>query len=139
MIIYARVKAAGRRRDVLAPVPFEIADSTGSLRELLTALTEAEVNRYNRTQADPQLIFCLTDEEITAQADSGRVSFGRIFSDRKADPCAAIQNTIACWEDGLIRVFMGDLELTDLDAPITIREHQEFTLLRLAFLAGRMW
>ena len=41
MIIYARVKAAGRRKDVLAPMPFEIADSTGSLRELLTALTEA--------------------------------------------------------------------------------------------------
>ena len=81
----------------------------------------------------------MTAQEIVDQAESGRVGFGRIFSDKKADFEAAAENALQCFEDGLVRVFQNEDELEGLDSPIEIREGDRFTFIRLTFLAGRLW
>lgn len=136
MELYVRVKALGKRRDLLAPTLRTLPDGIGSLRQLLTALTEQEVERYNRKEPDTQLIPFLTGQEIDDRAQTGKVSFGGIYSDQKADPKKAVANTLQCWEDGLVRVFMNDEELTQADAPLVIPQGAVFTFLRLTFLAG---
>lgn len=139
MEIYVRVKAPGKRRDLLAPAPYTIPDGIVSLRQLLTAVVQRETERYNSKETGMQIVPFLTQQELDAQARGGKVSFGRIRSDKKADPHKAIGNALQCWEDGLVRVFMNDEELTQLDAPIVIPDGAVFTFMRLTFLAGSMW
>ena len=139
MDIYVRVKAIGKRKDILAPALYTIPDGICSLRQLLTAVVQKEVDRYNNKEAEAQLIPFLTQQELDDQAKIGKVSFGTIYSDKKAVPGKAVANAIQCWEDGLVRVFMNDEELTDLDAKLVIEEQAIFTFMRLTFLAGSIW
>ena len=138
MQIFVRVKTPGKRKDVLTSVPREIPP-VGSLRELLTVLVRQEVESVNRRDTEAQLTAWLTSEQIDAEAETGKVGFGRLWSDRKADTEKAVANAVQCFEDGLVRVFMGDTELTEPDAPLSVPEGAEFTFIRLTFLAGRMW
>ena len=139
MQVYVRVKALGKRKDVLPPKPYELPEGIGSLRELLTAFVETEVERYNSKEPELPLLSCLTAEEIEAQSETGKVSFGRLWSDKKADKAKAVQTAIQAFADGLVRVLMDDKELTELDDPLSIHEGAVFTFVRLTFLAVRMW
>lgn len=139
MQVYVRVKALGKRKDVVPLKPYELPEGIGSLRELLTAFVEAEVERYNGKDPEAPLLSCLTAEEIAAQSETGKVSFGRLWSDKKADKAKAVKTAIQAFDDGLVRVLMDETELVQLDAPLCIREGTVFTFVRLTFLAGRMW
>lgn len=139
MDIYIRVKALGKRKDDLAPTPYTIPDGICSLRQLLSAVVQKEVAQYNSKETEVQLIPFLTQQELDNQAKIGKVSFGTIFSDKKADPGKAVATAIQCWEDGLVRVFMNEEELTDLDAPLSMEAQSVLTFIRLTFLAGSIW
>lgn len=67
------------------------------------------------------------------------MSFGWLYADNPADREKAVDTAIGCWRDGLVRVFLGDRELTGLDDPLEIQENDTFTFIRLTFLAGRLW
>ena len=139
MQVYVRLKQLVRRRDVLAPIPYEIPDGISSLRQLLTAVAQQEARRYNEKESEAQLIAFLTPEEIDTQASAGKVGFGSVYSQRKADPEAAAKNALRCWEDGLVRVFINDNEVTEADRLLTMEENSVLTFIRLTFLSGRMW
>ena len=55
------------------------------------------------------------------------------------DEATAIQTAIDAVTDGLVRVFKGHAEITDLDAEIEVAEGDVFTFVRLTMLSGRMW
>lgn len=139
MQVSVRVKALGKRRDVLPPQPYTLPEGIGSLRELLTAFVETEVERYNGKDTERPLLAALSAEEILTQAESGKVGFERLWSDRKADTARAVKTAIQAFEDGLVRVLMDETELRELDAPLTVPEGAVFTFVRLTFLSGRMW
>lgn len=139
MLINIRVKTAGKRRDILQPTAYVIPDDITTLRQFLADIVSTEVDRYNQKEMDAQMIPFLTPQHIEDQASVGKVSFGTVFSDKKVNKSKAVDNAIQCWCDGFVRVFMNDTELIELDAPLSIQEGAEFTLIRLIFLAGRMW
>lgn len=139
MKIYVKLKSIGKKRPILENTPMELPDGISTLREILTEVVHNEVQRYNRKETDVQLIPFLTAEEVEAQAETGKVGFGRIWSDKKADPEQAVENAVQCWKDGMVRVFCNETELESLDEPVTIQEGDCFTFIRLTFLAGRMW
>lgn len=153
MKVYIQIKSAGNRSaarraenpftpktpDHLARVPYELPDSVSTLRELIAALVRIEVSRYNEKGADRQLIPFLTGEEIREQAETGRVGFGRIWSEKKAEEAEAVRNACQCAEDGLVRIFQNDTEIAGLDSPVRLREGDCLTFIRLTFLSGRLW
>lgn len=139
MQVYVRIKTAGKRRDVLEPSAYTIPDRITSLRQLLAAIVDSEVDRYNRKETEAQLIPFLTAQQIEDQAVAGKVSFGTTYSDKKADKQRSVDNAIQCWQDGLVRVFVGEAEVTELDGTLSIQENAVLTFIRLTFLAGRMW
>ncbi len=139
MQIFIRIKAAGKKKDVLQLTPYEINDNISTLRELLTDIVITEVNKYNNKKNDTVLTAFISQEQIDDQSLTGKVSFGDVFNDKKVEKNSAINNAIQCFEDGIVRVFMDETELAELDAPLTIEENGVFTFIRLAFLAGRMW
>ena len=139
MQIYINMKTAGSRKPALAKTPYEIPDSVCSVKELLESLVEIEVERYNRKNEDDTLIKYLTETQIEEQASTGKVSFGRIYSDKKADPGKAAENALQCYRDGLVRVFRNEQELEHLEEAVHFEPGDEITLIRLTFLEGRMW
>ena len=165
MRIYLKMKTPGKRRPILDDVPYEIPDDTATLRELLTALVHAEVETYNRkprenpgdealsspdhtgkpgvprlpASSDSGLLSFLSPEALEEQAGTGKVSFGRVYSAKQADLDKAVENALQCVRDGLVRVFWEEQEITGLEEPLSVQSGDHFTLIRLTFLAGRLW
>lgn len=138
MRIYVQVKAVGKRRPVLERVPYEIPDDISTLRDFLTEIVKTEVEQYNGKGTDVQVIPFLTKEEMEGQAETGKVGFGRIYSEKKADPAKAVENALQCYEDGLVRVFQNEEEREKLEESMEIRKGDLFTFVRLTFLTGRL-
>lgn len=139
MKIFVQMKAAGKRKPILSNVPYEVSDSVHTLRDFLTEIVQTEVARYNAKETGEAALPFLTQVEIEAGAEVGKVGFGRIYSDKKADPDKAVANALQCFSDGLVRVFQNEEEREVLDALLQINEGDHFTFIRLAFLAGRLW
>lgn len=139
MKIYINMKTAGSRRPALEKTPYEIPDSVSSVKELLESLVKIEVERYNRKNADDTLVKYLTSARIEEQAVTGKVGFGRVYSEKKADPEKAVENALQCYQDGLVRVFRNEQELEQREETVHFEPGDEITLIRLTFLAGRMW
>lgn len=139
MKLFVNLKMTGKRRAVFDKVPYEINGKVSDLEDLITEFVKIEVDRYNSKKTDVQIISYLTEKEIDEQAGIGKISFGRIYSDKKADEQKAVHNAIQCFKDGLVRIFKNDTELTELDESIDLKEGDCITFIRLTFLAGRLW
>lgn len=139
MQIYITVKRMGKSKPVLARIPYEIGESISTLRDFLKELVRIEVERYLEKGVDRQVIPCLTAEEVEACAETGKVGFGRIYSEKKPDVTKAQENALQCFADGLVRVFQNGTELERLEENVEVKEGDTFTLIRLTFLAGRLW
>ena len=139
MKIYIQKKALGKKQNVLEPIVYDVSEDVASLRELLKELTRIEVERYSKKETEVQSEWFLHSKYIENLATAGKVGFGRIYSEKKADMERAIENSLQCYEDGMIRVFHGERELDNLEESIQSCEGDVFTLIRLTFLAGRMW
>lgn len=139
MQIYIKMKTAGSRKPALAKTPYEIPDSVSTVRELLKSLVEIEVERYNQRGADDTFIKYLTETQIEEQAVTGKVGFGRVYSEKKPNLEKSVENALQCYRDGLVRVFHNEKELVELEESVHFEPGDEVTLIRLTFLAGRMW
>lgn len=139
MKIYIKVKSLGKKRPILDNVSYILPDDIKTVREFISELVKVEVEKYNQKGTDMQLIPFLSNQQIEEQASVGKVGFGRIFSDKKADLEKAIENALQCYEDGIVRAFQNEEELGALGETLSIREGDCFTFIRLTFLAGRLW
>ena len=84
MQICVRVKTIGKKKNILPPSPYEIADGISTLRQLLTEIVRSEVEAYNAKETGAQIIPFLTKEELEGQAEAGKVSFGRTFRAKRS-------------------------------------------------------
>lgn len=139
MQIYINMKTVGSRKSPMAKTLYEIPDSVSTVGELLKSLVEIEVERYNQKNADDTLVIFLTMAQIEERAMSGKVGFGRVYSDKKQDLEKAVENALQCYQDGLVRVFRNEQELERLEETVHFESGDEITLIRLTFLSGRMW
>ncbi len=134
--IYVRMKKPGRRMGKDLPLmSFVLEERPQTVRELLLGLTELGVRDYNARKDEGQLLPFLTREQITDQAARGKISFG-VHGGGEANLQDALENTVQCFEDGIYRVFAGDVELTELEGGIPWKEDLVFTLIRLTMLSG---
>ena len=137
--IFVNTKTLGKRSRALTPELYPIPNGIQTLRGLIEAVVEHEVSQYNANQGEAMLLPLLTKEQIDAQSLSGKVHFGRIYSDKKADIKKAIDVALQGYEDGLFRVMINKTEAKLLDKAIDIKEGDTVTFIKLTFLAGRLW
>ncbi len=123
---------------VLEKRPYSCPFSKGTLRDILTFFVETEAESYNQRDSETALMY-MSEKEIGEQALQGKVGFGSVYREKKADPALAAANALSCFEDGLIRVLLNERELRSLDEETDINEGDVFTFIRLTFLTGRMW
>lgn len=147
MHLIATVKQFGRKKPVLTGKLLEVP-RPDTLRSLLASIVAVEVAAYNARavgSADGEapdaatLLAALSPEQIQDAADSGKVGFGLRYGATTEDGETAIANALQAFEDGLYRVFAGDRELADMDAPLALEENDSLTFIRLTMLTGRMW
>ena len=139
MNVFVNLKSAGKMKPVLEKITYVLPDGLHTLRRLIEAVVRQEVDRYNSCGTDNMVVPFLTQVDIENQSETGKVSFGRIYSDGKADLDKAAETALLGFEDGLFRVLAGKNEITDLDAPLEISEGCTLTFIRLTFLAGGIW
>ena len=134
MNIYFIRKRSGSRKE-LGRHPFAFDEPPGTLRQLLTAFTLHGLRDAQTVVGD----FPLTEEEIAAQAVEGRVKFAERYGQNNDTPDRALQVMLRAFADGLVRIFVDAEEVTDLDAPLSLKEGSEVVFLRLTLLTGLMW
>ena len=118
--------------------PYSLPGSITSLRELLETIVRQEAEKYNSRSTMDMLVPFLTETEISDQSTVGKVGFGRLYSDKKADTEKAVETALQGFEDGLFRVVINDTEITGIDDPLKINENDVLAFIRLTFLAGRL-
>lgn len=139
MRIYANVKQAGVRRYAIEKQEINLENDPTTLRDLITEIVTQNVASYNNKVGKQNIIGYLTAEEINQSLETGRLHFGEIYSDKKADLGKALDNAFQSYEDGIYRVFIGDREAGDLDDSLELKENDILTFVRLTMLSGRMW
>lgn len=135
MNIFIRVKAAGRRRDVLEKQPAEIPDTIDSAEKLIERLVRKNVRAYNEKKADAPLFRYLSGEELENGALTGKIGFGDRKNERDQDEEAAVRNALQCFNDGIYRVLINDTEALP-GGLFVLREEDTVTFMRLVMLAG---
>lgn len=137
MEILVNMKQLGANRDKLRAVPFQIEGQPDTVRALIAAAVQSCVRAYRERGAAGE--HPLTAEQIAQMEEIGKIAFGFHYNDAAIDTHKAIDDALLAYEDGLVRIFIGEEQLGELDDTVTLHEHDEVTFLRLTFLAGRMW
>lgn len=148
MRLFATVKQLGKKKPALVGREIVVEDGVSTLRELIGSIVVQEVERYNARTTETAsgddaprhtLLRAISREEVDEAASSGKVGFGLRYGGSPQDIEAAVENAILSFEDGLYRVFVGEDEITALDAPLSLRDGNRLTFIRLVMLAGRLW
>ena len=139
MRVFINLKSVGKRKPAFEKLPYFLQDGVGTLRELLSAVVLDEVKRYNEKKCRAVLTPFLTEAEIDDQSAIGKISFGLIYSEKRADAGKATDAALQGFLDGLFRVMIYDTEAKELDSPLNIKDGDTLTFIRLTFLAGRLW
>ena len=131
MDIYIIKKKLGSRKELgRRPVAIdETIKTLGALLYILTlqGLTEAQTPKENHA---------LSDSEIAAQAEEGRIRFAENYGENHDTLAKAMERPKQAFDDGLFRVFINDKEVTEWDAPIILCQGAEVVFLRLTMLTG---
>ncbi len=130
------LKRLGKKKIYTVQLETDLAIRTGA--DLVEACIRSEVVRFNKKRDEPFVSGFLLPSEIQDQAEMGKVSFGAIFNDQKADADTALEAALLAHKDGLFAIFLDDEEIT-LDSNITLQPESEITFIRLTFLTGTRW
>lgn len=139
MNIKITTKQLGKKRSKITDADFELKNKPSTLRELIKEAVHTCVSEYNMRVTQSEATKPLTDEELDDMSEIGKIAFGINYGGKLADEDKAFEVAVQAFEDGLVRIFKEDDELTGLDEGICVKENDRFTFIRLAFLAGRMF
>ena len=139
MNIFVSVKQVGKKKAYLSDLCCEVPGSPLSLTDLIKLIVTEKVKAYNVKTPGSDIVALLTQEEIDAQAQTGKIGFGRRFNSKNVDPEIAVDAALLAFSDGLYRVFIDEQEIKSLEEHLEIREGSKVAFIRLTFLSGRIW
>lgn len=139
MQLFLAVKSLTKRRSAVIPVPITLDPVPSTLRALIVQLVEREIALYQDRQARAQTPDAMSTEAIDNLALSGAIRPGSQAQVTPINREEAIAHATQSVADGIVRLWVNDVELTDLEAPLSLKEGDTLTLIRLASLAGRLW
>lgn len=144
MEIKVTVKQLGRKHPILSEQKLEINanEANISLENLLRLVVQQQVEAFNSKSfemEDVDYAKLPTENYLNILTDTGKVGFGSIYNQKKADLQKAQENAIQAFEDGLFAVFYNDEQIENLSHEINLDLHHTFAFIRLTFLAGSYW
>ena len=130
-----QTKVVGRRGPLASweiQQPFE----GSQLRDLIESLVHFEVQNFRERQAERKLTRVLTPDQIARDAESGRIHMGGDDLEQTVDAPQAVEAALTAFRDGLYFVFIDDVQIESLDAPVHITPGSQLLFLRLPPLGG---
>ena len=125
------VKQTGRKHALIDKKIIDIKDlgnmPTGAT--LITAVVHQQVHEYNAKPKEKNLLPFLSNTETDEQIANGKVSFGSIYNENKADILIATTTALQAFEDGMFALFINDEQVTSL----TKTYHSQITQLQLLY------
>jgi hypothetical protein len=135
-------RALGRRKPLVPDwqVPWPPEEDGGgeplTLRELITKIVLEEVEAFQKRQEQRKLVRILTEREIEAGLEKGRVDSGGRDLHQKVDPEEAVATALQAFEDGIYLVVLDGEEQRDLDREVHVKPESQLVFVRLVMLAG---
>lgn len=154
MKIYINIKGVSNRKEKIRHITYEYDCPCATLADFLAETVRITVHNYNdrlsqketaggddydRSEDGSALLSVLTAEKIDDMAQTGKVSFGVLYSDKQQDEAEAVEHALTCFEDGMVAVFINNERIEELSQELHLKENDVVTFVRLIFLAGRMW
>ncbi len=139
MNIKVTIKQLGKKRSKITEADFTLTGRPTTVEQLIKESVHTCVMIYNQNVRERQSANPLTDEEISNMSEIGKIAFGINYGGKEADEKTAVEVATQAYEDGLVRIFKGEDELTELDQCIDVKENDSFTFIRLTMLAGRLF
>lgn len=137
--IYVSLKHMGNITKKVKEYPFVLGKTPRTFREFIEESVKSCIDAYRARANNAKDPAPLTDEQFDGMREIGKFAFGVHYNENEIYETKATQTAIDAVTDGLVRVFWGNDEITDLDAEIEITEGDVFTFVRLTMLSGRMW
>ena len=137
--IYVALKHMGNITKKVKEYPFVLGKTPRTFRELIEESVKSCISAYKARANNAKNPAPLTDEQFDGMREIGKFAFGVHYNENDIDEHKAIQTALEAVTDGLVRIFKGNDEITNLDAEIEISEGDVFTFVRLTMLSGRMW
>lgn len=137
--VYVALKHMGNIAKKVKEHPFLLGDTPCTLRGLIEEAVKSCVYAYRERMQAAKNPAPLTEEQFSGMREVGKFAFGFHYNENAVCEEKAIKTAVEAWEDGLVRIFKGGEELTELDGDIEIKEGDVFTFVRLTMLSGRMW
>jgi len=135
-------RVVGRRKPLFPDwqVPWPPSEGGGgeslTLRDLITRIVHEEVKAFEARQEERKLARILSEKEIEAGVERGRVDSGGRDLHQKVDGDEAVATALQAFEDGIYLVFIDEEEQRDLDKQIFVQPNSKLTFVRLVMLAG---
>jgi hypothetical protein len=133
-------KSLGQKRPLFADfsTPLEFAgEAAPPLRDVIAAIVRDQVRQFQDRQAQRQFLRALTERELAAGAERGKIeSGGSDVPPQAVDPDVAVETALTAFEDGLYLVVVDEQPIQRLDERVAIRSDSQITFVRLTLLAG---
>ncbi|MDR2588961.1 MAG: hypothetical protein LBC67_05985 [Spirochaetales bacterium] len=136
MNIFVRVKAAGRRRDILERRAVVVSEAPQCVEAFIERLVRENVRSYNEAPVDAPFFRFLSEAELADGVYSGKAGFGGRRGGEMQDEDEAVRNALECFGDGFFRVLVNDVP-AEPGGEFCLREGDVVTFIRLVMLAGR--
>jgi len=109
MTVYIKIKSLAKRKPLIDNTPFETTGAVAISDDLVEQIVRKMVRDYN------------------AKPDKNH-----------QDEEAAVKNALTCFSDGIFRLFINDGEI-GANSPISLKENDSITFIRLTMLTGLLW
>lgn len=120
------------------PFPPEWSDEGGlTLRRLIDRVVRVEVQSFQKRQHDRRFLRALTEHEIAAGAEKGKIESGESQTPlQEVDADDAVAVACQAIDDGLVLVAIDEEAHRELDREIHLRPDSRISFIRLTLLAG---
>ena len=137
--IAVALKHPGNLTRKVQPHSILLPSTPRTLRELIELTVQTCVRSYEIRRQQGYRTTPLTEAEWHTMEEVGKFTFGVHDTAAPVDEGRAVTTALSAVEDGLVRIFRGSEELTELSAPLILEDGQVLTFVRLTMLSGRMW
>jgi hypothetical protein len=137
--VFITVKSLGKKKNHLDRLAWLLSEAPSTLKSLIIDMVTTNVRQFNERQTEMPLVPFLTQGDIELLGKSGKVGFGTLYNEKKANEDEAASSAILAFEDGIYRVFINGNEIERLDDPLMLHDGDEIAFVRFTMLAGSMW
>jgi len=133
------IKMLGKKHPVLESIAFQLSNQfplSPTLQDLLIELVTQQVEQFNVSRTEENLLPYLSESDITDKLTRGKVGFDAVYNDKTVSVEDALKTALQAFEDGLYFVFIDRVKIEKLEDKIELKENSELMLLRLTALVG---